>query len=306
MISRRREGFVLIAVLWIIAALSVIGAVAVATARQGARAAMNRSDITTATWLAEGCTESVLAGIHVALDDSTRSQSVLWKQLPELRAVAPAEAWFGCAVEIEPIGARIDVNTAAPETVMNALIARGFTLPTADSMVAALQDWIDADTVARALGAEQKSSGRFHRRAPRNGPLQAPGELLMVRGFERDTALLAWFDVDPAAVVLDRAAPAVLSVLPGMSSTAVSWIMRQRAAGAPVTLGELAAALHGAPRDTMNAHFADLSSAVTDLPSRWRVVARVAGRGGVRVSVELIVARDDRRPVVLRRKVALE
>jgi hypothetical protein len=267
---------------------------------------MNRSDITTATWLAEGCTESVLAGIYVALDDSTRSQSVLWKQLPELRAVTPAEAWFGCAVEIEPIGTRIDVNTAAPETVMNALIARGFTLPTADSMVAALLDWIDADTVARALGAEQTSSGRFHRRAPRNGPLQAPGELLMVRGFERDTALLAWFDVDPAAVVLDRAAPAVLSVLPGMSSTAVSWIMRQRAAGAPVTLGELAAALHGAPRDTMNAHFADLSSAVTDLPSRWRVVARVAGRGGVRVSVELIVARDDRRPVVLRRKVALE
>lgn len=306
MISRRRDGFVLIAVLWIIAALSAIGTAAVGTARQGARAAMNRSDITSATWLAEGCTESVLAGFHVTLEDSTRSPSALWKQLPELRPVAPAEASFGCNVEIEPIGARIDVNTAAGETVRNVLIARGLTLPTADSMVAALQDWIDTDTIARTLGAEHTDYGRLHRRAPRNGRLQARGELLMVRGFERDTALLAWFDVDSAGVVLDRAAPAVLRALPGMSPEAVSWIMQQRAAEMPVTLGELAGALHGAPGDTLNARFADLSSAVTDLPSRWRVVALVAGSGGVRVSVELIVGHDDRRPVVLRRRVALE
>src|SRR6266581_8279475 len=55
------RGFALLAVLWLLTALTVLGAVAVAVARTGSQATRNRILLTRAAWAREACVEILLA-----------------------------------------------------------------------------------------------------------------------------------------------------------------------------------------------------------------------------------------------------
>src|SRR5690348_9292085 len=94
-----RDGFALLAVLWMLGGGAVLGALLVASTRDAQQVAINRVDLARARWLAEGCVERARAAIdetvgELAIDDSS------WAHLDRLVRTSPITR--GCDVAAVP------------------------------------------------------------------------------------------------------------------------------------------------------------------------------------------------------------
>src|SRR2546422_295997 len=213
----RRNGFALLAVLWVLTALSVLGGVAVAVARTGSETTRNRVLLTRAAWAREACVEILLA--RYAKD-------------PSLRALDSIDLGRGtwCGARLEDAAAKLNVNLADRAALVAVVAAvSGRARAGVDSSVDALLDWRDADTIPRPFGIETPAN--------RNGPLADIAELRYVRGF--DDSLVARLDGvlttrGAGAINLNAARAVVIATLPGMSDEAVARLVRRRLAGAAV------------------------------------------------------------------------
>ena len=316
----RRRGFALLAVLWVMVGLAALALAARLDARDALAAATNRVTAAGARWRAEGCAERARATIDAALGRRGDEGAVAgaWAVLDEvlastsLRGAAPRGA--GCDVRLVPAGAALDVNAADAEMLRRLLRALGAGAR-AEPVADAILDWRDADDVPRPLGAERawyESHGLF---PPRDADVAAVAELRRVRGV-RDTvgaqppldgrlaeALEAALTVEPGRVVLARAPAAVLLALPGMTEESVARILELRARGErAIDAGRVGALLSPAARDTLLAHFPELSRAVSPEPDAWILVAHAGHEALYGSGIELRLVRAGSRAAVVRRR----
>lgn len=155
------RGFAMIAVLWVVTALTALTGVTLAFGRVGGAASGNRIYLTRAGWAREACLEIVRA--RLAADWAALSLDTV-----RLGRGAWCHAWW------EDPAARIDLNAAGYGTLTRLFGDEAF--------AAAILDWRDPDDIARSGGAEAAWYRDRGMRVPRNEPLAAVEELLYVRG----------------------------------------------------------------------------------------------------------------------------
>jgi general secretion pathway protein K len=295
--TRAPRGFALLAVLWVVSGLSVLSLSIALIGRDALAASRNRNDLVRARWRAEECAAQAQAVIGQALVAGN------WAGLDRVVSAARARR-TDCDVSLRSDGARLDINAADAETIGALLAALGVTQPRRDSMVDALLDWRDADTIPRPLGAERTWYARRGRTVPRNGPLADPRELHLVRGFEHLTALDTLCTVEATRVDLNHASPILLAALPGFGNEALSRAEDLRDLGAPI--GEITAfagQLTNDGRSKLLSRYADLVARSTTEPDAWILTARATtGSPAVTAALELKLARAGDRAAIVRRR----
>lgn len=180
--SRAPRGVALVGATAGVALLSAVALGLATTAASGDRlaaAALARAQ-------AEALARSGVAGARAGLLDAAHAAAPDTLDAPWLRPLDPQALGSGVVrVEVEDEARRLDPNRT-PEAIAPLLARLGLAPAAAD----ALLDWIDADDRPRPHGAERPwYAARGLPGAPANRPLRAPGEMLLVRGF--DAAALA-------------------------------------------------------------------------------------------------------------------
>jgi general secretion pathway protein K len=206
-----RDGFALIAVLWLVAALALLLTVGMRPARLAGNAAENRIGQARALWAARGCVSLVQARHKDGRPGLGR----------EPVALGPA-TW--CSVE------RIDWDERINPNLVDSI---GLLRVLADSVqVASLLDWIDGDDVPRAAGAEAAWYASKGRIRPRNAPVAAVAELALIRGLEGllVDSMEALFTVrGDGSLSPDRASARVLASVSVLSDSHIERLIAMRA-----------------------------------------------------------------------------
>ena len=309
----RRAGFVLLAMLWVMVGVSVAGLGIALVARRAATAARNRREETRAEWLAKDClarARAVIGAVLAPPSAVTRgADPATWATLD--RALAAPSALLPvhrCTVALHATGRTIDVNTADQEMLARLFAALGMDAAQTDSLVDALLDWRDPDSVPRPYGAEAAWYIGQGRAPPRNGPFASVRELHRVRGLEAMPAVDTLLGVAPGRIVLDRAPRAVLAALPGFTPEAVARVELLQRAG--IHIGDLlavASSLSPAARAALLARYPDLVRLTAPEPDAWRLTSRATvGSPPVTVAITLTLVRAGPRAAIVRRRMGVE
>ncbi len=300
-----RRGFVMLTVLWVLAAASTVALALALQGRDGANAARNRVNAERAWWRANDCLSRARAAADAVLaaNPDPAANAAAWRSLGALVAATGMPAGDGCVATFEAAGTRLDVNKADSAQCVAVLRASGFGA-TSDTMTAALVDWRDADDSVRALGAESDwytAAGRF---APRNGPFADVRELARVRGFESATDLDSVFTVEPGRIAINSAGAVVLAAVPGFSEETIERVLELRSQDTPIVnvLG-LAGMVSTAASEELIANYQRFVSVATVDPDAWIVTASGSqGFPAVRSRVQLRLVHASTRAVVVRQR----
>lgn len=308
MMSCRRRGFVLLAVLWVVMAMAGLTLMASLASRTLVRGSTRRVELLDGFWRAEDCLARARLVIDAALAGEQRSfgsSNTTWRSLPVRLRDAPLLS--GCLDEISVVGVGsvVDVNSASADQLRRLFAAStSMSQYGVDSLVHAILDWRDSDDVPRAFGAEHMWYAARRRFPPRNGPFADLRELLRVRGLEDVAAVHTILGVESGRLSLAVASLRALASLPGMTPDALSQLEELRTIGElPGSLAGFAALLSTHARDSLHAHFAELSRLATMDPEGWLLTAR--GRraeGAAPATIELLLVRAGSHATVLRRR----
>lgn len=221
------RGLALVAVLWMVAALSLLVASVIAVSRGSTQSAQNHTALVRATAIGD-------AGIQLALTE--------WRHEPSMhdRLFVRRYVFGGRVVDVEliPSSAYIDISTAPPDLLQALLVVAGGLDPAAaETLAARIVDWRDPDDSASPGGGSELApylaAGLSVR--PRNGPFLGKEDLLQVAGigldlFARIEPLITVWGasgrVDP-----QFAPERVLFVLAQGDAGRVAAIMEQRSRG---------------------------------------------------------------------------
>ena len=297
---RRRDGFALLAVLWMLGGGVALGALLLLAARDALAIATNRAALTQARWRAEGCLERARAAVDEdaseVIDDST------WMHLDRVVLISPLVQ--ECALMITPSGTTLDVNRASVVQLRRLFATAGLSAERADSVTSAILDWHDPDDDPRGPGAERAWYAAAGRAAPRNGDIGSAEELTTIRGLESRPAIDSLLGVEHDRIFLARAPLPVLASLPGMTPAALAELERRRVVGDSVTdLTRLAALVDSASREMLQANASVLGELTTALPDAWVITASAsAGHPEVTARIEIRVVRSGRRLAIMYRR----
>lgn len=250
----RRNGFILVAVLWL---LAIFGVVALGYSRA---TRFKSLEIANEIRLAE---EDHLmwsglerAAFHCDLYLRNREafllpagrggfgemqRSVMW--YPRFETYPLDMGGHVLHVRVEPAGARMGLAGMTPERWSAVLYACGVTDErVAQEIMDAVADWQDEDNLQHAEGAEQDYyDGLEPAYACKNAPIESLDELLLIRGVtpelyygsDERPGLIHFLDVNGQAERLDinAAHPLTFAIVPGLSprEAAVFVLMRQEA-----------------------------------------------------------------------------
>jgi hypothetical protein len=298
---RARDGFALLAVLWMLGGGAALGALLVLGTRDAQQVAINRVDIARARWIAEGCVERARAAVDEWTGGGVIDDSV-WAHLG--RIVHASSLVRGCEVTIEPVGITLNVNTADDATLRRFFTSAGLPATVADSLTDAVLDWRDGDDDPRVSGAEHQWYERAGRVPPRNADIASPEELATIRGLEDRPEIVRMLGMTPSRIVLSYAPWPVLATLPGMTPAALAELERRRALGdSVIDVQRLAFAIDSVARGTLLEKLTSLNELATALPDAWTIGARAsAGANRPSASLELRVVRSGRRLAILGRR----
>jgi len=244
----------------VLTALVALAAAALAVARTGSQATRNRILLARAEWAREACGEILLA--RYARDASVRS----------LDTVDLGRGTW-CTATLDDPASKLHVNLADRAALVGVLRAAAAPGAPIDSLVDALLDWRDPDSLPRRFGDEPSRS--------RNEPLADIAELRYVRGFDDSlVARLSAFLTTRAtgAINVNAAPPEVLAALPGLTEEAVRLVMMRRGSAPVAGADALAGLLSPGARATLLASYPEFVRAAVFAPPQ--LVAMVAG--GVR------------------------
>lgn len=300
-VERRREGFILLAVLWIIAGVVSMAALVALAGRADVGVAQNRLDLERARWRAEGCLERAHAAADSGLRAAERPDD-MWQGLDS--AIVHSALVAGCHIRLAVVGARRDVNSVDEAELRRLFTVLGYPPATSDSLADAVLDWRDEDQATRPRGAEREWYAAHQRIVPRDGPFASAKELHLVRGLENDIRLDSLFDTEGARLVLGHADPRSLSALPGITPEAVVIVSRRRADGdRAIQLASLLNELSAPARAEAMAHYRDLSLQVADRSDAWLLTDEEAiGAPPVVATIEERLILDTRKVAVTRRR----
>lgn len=171
----QHRGVVLVGVLWVIALLSIVAAGMSVSMRNEIRLAGNLVAAAQARHAAEAGIQLALVGLLGASEERGVPTGDALREF----SIGGAEV----RVRLTNESGKIDLNVA-PEGLLDALLLVVGVAPEMRSqIVAAIADWRDADSAARAAGAEDEEyavAGRPY--GAKDGPFESVDELQLVRG----------------------------------------------------------------------------------------------------------------------------
>lgn len=277
---RGREGYALLAVLWICVAITALVGLLAAAARLAVASSRNRIALTVAGWKAAACATYARAAISTALRDENQARFAggrsgrgeAWSHVDRVLSV-PRFQRSDCSVSARVVGARLDVNEADQGTLARLLRAMGVPAERADSVARAI-----------ALAKPFLSLRDLH---------DVPETVLV-------PALDSVLDVEPGPLSLNQAPAPLLALLPGFTSTTVEHVLDERAAGAAIAsfyaLGPFLSP------DVPDAS-ARLPGIIVLEPTAWVMTTRSsAGAPPVTAVVELRIANAGWRTATTRRR----
>lgn len=292
----------MITVLWVMTVAGVMATAAALAGRNTVHATRNRVQLERAFWAASGCAALAQAAIDDRLAEATSYEDAgrIWRRLD--RAVLPVTLPDpdACTVLLEAAGTRLDVNASSDEIIANLLHAMGYG-GNAESLVDALADWRDSDTVARPFGAERDWYIAAQRHPPRDAPLADIRELARVRGFESLAPFDTLLTVESGRISLATAPVTVLMSVPGFTRETAELIVAMRDAGTPVN--DVISMLGGLSRtsaDGLLSRYADVVRLTTPDPDAWLLTVHAqVGQPRSVVTLTRRLVRSGRRAVVV-------
>jgi general secretion pathway protein K len=225
--ARRDDGFIVVAVLWILAALAaLISVYAIYVANAAVSLSIN-DDRVQAEALVSAALE-LTAYQLTAADQKSR---------PTRGNFAFRMGRSNVAVEFRSEAARIDLNAASKELLAGLFAALGARYDNAEYYAARIVAWRSkggADDPADEVAAYRTAGLDY---APRRAAFANVGELWLVLGLppalvERALPLVTVFSGLPAVNVLD-AQPVVIAALPGMSDSCSGSLVPRKAPPPP-------------------------------------------------------------------------
>ena len=233
---RRQRGVALILVIWVSVLLTVIASSFIVERRTETLIMRNSVSMARAEAIAD-------AGVQRALFEIYRTNNPVdaWK-----RDGTPYD-WsldeVPVRVEIRDESAKIDINTASDALLRGLLLSVGLPDDEASSLLAAILDWRDPDSLKRPNGAEEpeyRAAGLPYK--PANAPFQTIEEIQLVLGMRPEI----YRRIAPSITVFSRqtgvnpalASREVLLAIPGVTTEVVDQYVAQReaarAAGQPL------------------------------------------------------------------------
>ncbi len=276
-----RDGYALLAVLWMCAGITALCGVVLATARTAVASSRNRVALAAASWSASACLAQGRAVVTEALleESGMRTISALraWGRLDRILEANPAPRSYSCQVAAVAVGSRLDVNRADVATL--ARLYRGIGVPDKG-----------ADSAALALVSSR--------------PFVDERQLRLALGDGTSSALGGVLSVEPGPIAINRAPAQLLALLPGFTAELVDRVIDARRRDAPVTsFLELSEGLSADGRDSLARVSALLPALITFEPRAWVITSRsTAGRPPVTAGVEVRLTRSGARTIVTRRK----
>ena len=193
---KRQRASVLVGLLWCLALLAVVIIGVLHLARLDLMVVKNQGDTIQAHYLALAGIEKAKALLYHEMTELKRSakshSGALYDAPQEFREVRLSRGQFSVLRQGRgEEGGRIIYGIADEESRLNVNVASSEQLSKIEGMtpeiIAAIQDWRDQDNAARPSGAEAEYyAGLRIPYLPRNGPIQTPRELSLVRAIPRD------------------------------------------------------------------------------------------------------------------------
>lgn len=228
---RSQGGVALVVVMWAAILLAVIASSFIFERRTETMIVANSISMARAQAAAD-------AGVQRAIYEAYRNDNGadIWK-----RDGTPHDWTFdGVPLRVVMVdeSAKIDINTASDALLRGLFVSAGLSDDEASSLIDAVLDWRDADSLKRAHGAEEddyKAAGLSYR--PANAPFQTIEELQLVLGmrpevYRRIAPYITVYSRQPGVNPL-LAAREVLLAIPGVTTEiADDYIARREAARA--------------------------------------------------------------------------
>lgn len=248
-----RQGFALIAALWLLVALTAAGLGFGLLERARHLAAANTVEEARARAAAEAGLADTRSRLLQLLDGQRDDRVDPWSSelVKPVDTVAVGSA--RAVVTINDPTARLNLNRATEGELRRLFVALRLDYGDADRIAQRIMDWRDADDMRRARGAERddyESEGSAV--LPANGAFTRLAELRDVLGVTSEIydRVRPYLTLEGSGQVglLGASRPVLLS-LPGMSEQAVALIMKRRISGRALPrLADLAAELPAGPR----------------------------------------------------------
>ena len=174
--TSRSQGVALMAVLWLLAVLSLLAATVATLSMSSRREATDNTPIERLELLADSTIRLTILKVIAA--PRTRDGAM---SLDSQFSVFDTSV----TVNIELENGRIDLNTAADDLLFAFFMANGWSESEARILVARIADWKDPDDTTRTGGAElPEYLAASKKYGPRNAPFEAVEELRQVLGAE--------------------------------------------------------------------------------------------------------------------------
>jgi general secretion pathway protein K len=266
------EGFIVVAVLWILGALATLAAIYTLYVHETAFAFFSRSQRLQAQTLAA-------AGVELAVYQLTANP----KRQPSRGRFAFSLGNADVGVDFRSENSRIDLNFASPQVLAGLFVAFGAQPDDARGYAERIFAW----RTPLPSGATDNEAGLYRgagrNYAPRHAPFQHVNELGLVLGVPRfmvDRALpfLTVYS-GQAEVNLLNAAPEVLAALPGMTAERLNVVLGLN---------------DGAPQDILSAQLGAAGQSATVRPGKSNRVSVDVRFADHRAHLEaVILLRDD-------------
>ncbi|MGH7544999.1 MAG: general secretion pathway protein GspK [Gemmatimonadota bacterium] len=314
------RGFALLTALWALVLVGALAGAYLAASRDVVLVSDNRNAEFQATLAARAGLEQVHNAMErlqtlgtetsARLDPTERARLArVWNHLDSSFAgIARGCLDDACyEAEVRDLGTLLNVNLASEAQLRSLFLAAGADYRRADVAAQSIADWIDADDLHRARGAERAyyvSIGSAH--PPRNAPIADVRELARVRAVDGEIleSALAYLTVEGRGRVNLNAAPQpVLAALPGFGPEIVQAVMEARRRGTIfANLFEVSLLLGPYARARLQEHFAELASLAAFEPEE--IQAMSSGRRSehpIRVTLRAVYVRSGARVAQVKR-----
>ena len=328
----RRDGFALVAALWLLVALSAVGLQTALASRARRQAAANlldevraRNAVVAGTEYARSRLTAAMLGqaeelrveamerarssrdqrraASASIGRLFRSSDPLEDPWREPQALVVPEMTFGdarYAILLRDVGSALNLNQA-DEEMLRQFFAQGLGLDYADAdeLAQAILDWRDEDEIPRINGGEREEyleEGALV--LPPNRDFVDVDELRHVRGMTPETYVAAAPHltlIGDGEINLNSAPEPVLLALPGMDRGAVTQILRLRDSGVlPRSDGQLLALLPSGVGQAIEAQGRNFSRRTTYTTNQVVILAQGWVEGGVvHVTSRVVVSRGN-------------
>ncbi len=340
--SGRREGFALVAALWLLVALGAVGLQTALASRARRQATANLLDEVRARNAVMAGTEYARSRLTAAMlgraeelrseamdrarsaRDRRRAASASlgrlfrsanptedpWREPQELTVPEMAFGDARYALLLRDVGAALNLNTA-DEEVLRQFFSQGIGLDYADAdqLAQAILDWRDEDELPRINGGEREEYLQAEALVlPPNRDFVDVDELRHVRGMTPEIYVLAAPHltlIGDGEINLNSAPEPVLLALPGMDRGTVTQLLRLRDSGVlPRSDNELFALLPSGAVSALDARGRSFSEMRTYTTNQVEILAQGWVEGGVvQVTSRVVVSRGNDEARVVWREV---